>query len=495
MGLYYTGHSIVDMGISIITVFSGKEQPEDVTEEDLKKVSDTLEEYYGYKYFTGFSSILFTSNFLNPSWKKENVKAYVAATVRSNIPLEDLPVEVQTNYPESAKESFDSNSKCIYCDRQSLRKISRDLVPLLTGRDVINFDPYGVKKGICGYCILALQALILGTPKCEGKAIIIDSSDTILKNRIVDKWIEQTSKFVYTYLKIGKEPPNINRPKTRLIEVLKEIQKETNEYEKEEKRPSEINIYHISNSGQGPDIKIFSLPSVALRLLELSRMTRFSAVWDIVEKESWEVKKEGKGKAKKEEYVEGENKLSFEEKLSARNYLYEDLYDLPDNAIAFLRKHFINPKSIKSIVNESLNSGREKLKLIDFIEMFVREVMCMEKSRIEAIKRLANALAKEIMEYDKSIWNDIYMVKADFSGYQKIRNLIIKTSAKLIKRGQAPLVTLDEFLEIFEEGEEIVKSDWRFAWDLVIIGIIEELYNSKFDFKEILKEENEKEEK
>jgi hypothetical protein len=39
---------------------------------------------------------------------------------------------------------------------------------------------------------------------------------------------------------------------------------------------------------------------------------------------------------------------------------------------------------------------------------------------------------------------------------------------------------LDEFLEIFEEGEELPRVDWRLAWDLVLIRIIEKLYEAKW---------------
>ena len=46
-------------------------------------------------------------------------------------------------------------------------------------------------------------------------------------------------------------------------------------------------------------------------------------------------------------------------------------------------------------------------------------------------------------------------------------------------RGKPPVISFDDFITVFEEGEA-PKIDWRLAWDLVIIRVIETLYQNKW---------------
>jgi CRISPR-associated protein Cst1 len=47
-----------------------------------------------------------------------------------------------------------------------------------------------------------------------------------------------------------------------------------------------------------------------------------------------------------------------------------------------------------------------------------------------------------------------------------------------VRRGNPPLVTLDPYLTVFEEGDEISRSDWQLARDLVLIRMVERLYQN-----------------
>src|SRR5690606_37766111 len=62
--------------------------------------------------------------------------------------------------------SAQSHDRCCYCGRQSVRVDSgsgyacREEIPLLSGRSTINFLPSGgLGIPLCGYCVVALQAL------------------------------------------------------------------------------------------------------------------------------------------------------------------------------------------------------------------------------------------------------------------------------------------------------------------------------------------------
>lgn len=101
----------------------------------------------------------------------------------------------------------------------------------------------------------------------------------------------------------------------------------------------------------------------------------------------------------------------------------------------------------------------------------------MESDRIEAIRKLGDTLADEIAtENDRRLWWAVYSADA----YRQARRTLIQASQRRLKRGLPPVVSLDGFLEAFEEGEELPRVDWRLAWDLVLIRVIEKLYGAKW---------------
>jgi CRISPR-associated protein Cst1 len=57
-----------------------------------------------------------------------------------------------------------------------------------------------------------------------------------------------------------------------------------------------------------------------------------------------------------------------------------------------------------------------------------------------------------------------------------LRNLLIKANTNEVKRGNPPLITFDQFIEIFEEGEDLARPDWGLARDLVLIRMVEQLH-------------------
>jgi CRISPR-associated protein Cst1 len=67
-----------------------------------------------------------------------------------------------------------------------------------------------------------------------------------------------------------------------------------------------------------------------------------------------------------------------------------------------------------------------------------------------------------------------------------------------VRRNGAPLLTLDDFLLLFEEGEEVARADWQLAWDLLRIRTTETLcklgWFEKPEAKEVIEEASQQEE-
>lgn len=96
----------------------------------------------------------------------------------------------------------------------------------------------------------------------------------------------------------------------------------------------------------------------------------------------------------------------------------------------------------------------------------------MNKEKIEQIKVLGDRLATYIKEEnDRQFFTSLFHHR-----YDRLRSALIKANLTQVKKGKGPLITLDPYLAVFEDGNDIVSSDWRLSRDLVLIRMIEQLY-------------------
>jgi CRISPR-associated protein Cst1 len=452
---HWTNHPLIDMGIASLMVFAGREGPGDLTNDDLERYAQYAEQFYlppkgSNTDLSSYLTVLFTSNFINPSFTPEKKKAFVAETLRL--------------FKSRLDESLPA---CAYCDAPSVRVTHRDLVPLLTGRETVNFFPGGAPGlALCGKCIVALQALSIGAPMCSGRALIVACDDPALTVRLVKVWQPETRRRVHLSHQSGEKLPIMARPLTRVIEALVKI-----EAERRDDLISSVTVYHISNSGQGPKADIHSLPSSVVGFIRRATAARYAPAWNEIVRRAWEHVPKPK---------EGETKPAV--KGSLRNYVYEDTFTLPERAARFIRIYFLrratrysqgagDPRATYSGWREAI-SGLWELTIL-----FLMEVIAMDSGRIDAIRELADALASDVAtENDRRLWWKVY--SAD--NYRGVRLTLIQASQRRVKRGVEPVITFDRFLEVFEEGEELPRIDWRLAWDLVLIRVIETLYQTKW---------------
>ncbi|RKY67088.1 MAG: hypothetical protein DRQ02_07820 [Candidatus Latescibacterota bacterium] len=62
--------------------------------------------------------------------------------------------------------------------------------------------------------------------------------------------------------------------------------------------------------------------------------------------------------------------------------------------------------------------------------------------------------------------------------YADLRLALIKAGHARIRKGHAPLITFDQFIAVFEQGDNLPQHDWRLARDLVLIRMIDQLYQA-----------------
>ncbi|MBI4497311.1 MAG: hypothetical protein HY689_05375 [Chloroflexi bacterium] len=309
---------------------------------------------------------------------------------------------------------------------------------------------------------MALQALSIGAPYCEGKAVIVEVGDAPADREILRAVVQDRFATLQRLLSVQTDakPANIRGPRTRVIEALARWQQERapDGEDEEVEKAGPLTVYHLSNSGQGPGIEIYPLPSNVVQFVKRAQGQRYRGVWNQTVRRAWEGKRR-----------EGEEPPE-EERRALRNRFYDDLFTLPDNAGVFLRRWFNwRPEQIAGLTPETLL----KQERWPFVVMFLEEVLRMEQVRVTAIRSLADRVAADIADTnDRQIFRRFFSGRTD---YRTVRDTLIRADRRRVQRLGEPLVTLDDFLTVFEEGEEVARADWRLAWDLLRIRMVEEL--------------------
>ncbi len=285
----------------------------------------------------------------------------------------------------------------------------------------------------------------------------------------------------------------IKSAKSRLIDVLLEIAPEITDSDDESNETySAITLYHLSNSGQQPSIEIYFLPAMVTGFIARAQsVARYKQGWKYISRQNWFRPKE-KGVIPVEA-----SEPDQEQRRSLQNFFYEALFSLPTGAGGFIQRYLkgttqkiISDSNLQDVRNlsESVSERESEVdregryektnSLLDSIwnltELFLEEVLNMERTRIEAIRKLSETLASEIaVEYDRKLFGKL---TRGVRSYGELRNQLIRVKIRQLEDKREPVPTFDNFLLIFEEGEEVIRTDWKLAWDLVLIRMLDELH-------------------
>lgn len=471
--LKYTGHPLVDVGIATVAAFVRKPDLASITETDLDKVADFIEQEYVVDPLKSFLNVAFpNSGYTQPAFERmpEKRREYANRVLRGYKTGISLLNErcVFTGEPAIA---------IALSEKLPLGRAFRQHIPMLTGEGVINFHPWGdAGLPVSGKALLCIQALPLGCAKCGGKLLAVHSDNTDLIYDFAFEFLDYNRKALLLAQQSHskKLPEAKSSAKTLLIETLLKIEARRRD-EAAEYRPSSVTAYHLTNSGQSnaldtrnPPLEIYHLPLELTGFLGQVMGPDYRTEWDAIARRAWQLSRLKKKGRKGEE--------SEEDTRPKRNLLYEDLFHLPGNAREFVRHYFLripvrthfedDPRRTYSLRDEA---GLVSWKLT---ELFLRKVINMDKERIQQIRELGDRLAAYVSkENDRGFFSAFFQHRYDY-----FRTALIKANLAYVQRGHPPLITFDPYVAIFEEGNEVVSSDWRLARDLVLIRMIEQLY-------------------
>lgn len=490
--LKYTGHPLVDVGIATIWAFSGKPSLSKVTEQDLDKVADYISSHYVVNPLKSFLNVAFpNSGFTQPAFEKEperrqNYTRRVARSYKTDMPVLDERCAF-TGEPAVAIAFSD---KAGYPAGRAFRQH----VPMLTGEDVINFYPSGdAGLPVSGIALLCIQVFPIGCAKCGGKLLAVHSDNPDLTYKFATKFLTVNRKQVDLAQASGssKLPEAGASAKTLLVETLVQIEQARRE-ERDDHQPYSVTAYHLSNSGQSnpldarnPPLEMYHLPLELTDFLGAITHVEYKAEWQAIERRAWRMTQAEKNAASEDKPKKRQAKTETpikEDTRPRRNFLYEDLFDLPGNAPKFVRRYLLRIPIRNTFEDDprrgySLKSDASLVKW-KLTQLFLERVMRMKASRIDRIRELGDDLANYVhAENDQKFFTTFY---AEQRRYDVLRNALIKVNHAQLKRGKPPVVKLEPYLEVFEDVDENGRSDWRLARDLVLIRMIERLYDLKW---------------
>lgn len=482
-GLQYTGHPLIDVGIATIIAFAHKDSPDELTPADLESIADYMAQNYIKNPLRSYLTVVFpNSGFTQsayfdkpadtPEKRQENrqkIQTYIDRVIYAyrQEPSDKELADAFLGLPV-ADVPFDVKSELIP------GRAFRQHIPLQTGEDVINFHPYGhAGLPISGLTLLAIHAYPLGSAKSAGRTLAVHSDNpeimryfaaTFLKENLLQINLAQQANS-------PKLPEHPQKYRTLLIEILLDATRKQQTSQRQHE-PFSITAYHLTNSGQGADLNIYHLPAQIISYLQLMLSPDYQKAWEQIVRQAWIKPKLKRGQT--------DTPADF---VPDRNYLYEDLFRLADDvagqAPRFIRTYFLRAPFRYARQNETDPRGQyhtpQQLTLVSWklTEPFLRRILHMDEVRITQIRQLGDQLAAYVKKQnDKRFFRNFYLE----GKYPSFRALLLKANTGHVQRGHPPILTLDTYTTVFEDGEELGKSNWTLARDLVLIRMIEQLY-------------------
>src|SRR5437588_10981736 len=298
------GHPLFDIGLATITTFVGKNDPADLTLDDLNKVADYIETYYTEQPLSSFLTVsLMNSDFTQPAYKDnpERKRAYAHRVARSFGPDsytgEELCVFTglpAMGLPLSLKEGKDALPP---------GRAYRQHMPLITGEGIINFSPGGDPGlPVSGEALLCLQFFPMGCYKCSGRLLAIHSDNPEIILAAARKALDENTRAISLAKAQGetKLPDAPSTVQTLLVDTILDLDRQQY-HTRKAFQPFSITAYHLTNSGQSspldeksPPLKIYQLPLNIVRFLLMFNHPDYHDSWKELIGRGWEKSKQSK---------------------------------------------------------------------------------------------------------------------------------------------------------------------------------------------------------
>lgn len=475
--LKYTGHPFVDVGIAAIADYCDK-QPGEINEANFLRVADYIEQNYVRAPLRGHLTMAFTSNawFIQDAFNPD--KPELSAEKRAE--RRATRDRWASHHVRQWQDQATSGEICVFTGlpaaprelsgKLAPGRLGRNQMPLLQGDDAINFFTGGDPGlPVSPQALLALQFMPMGCAKCGVGLLAVHSDSEELTLAFARIFFRQNTEAVMLAQAAGEDKlPSAQRSlKTLLIETLSDIERQRLQTERRSGRSASITAYNFNN-GKSPQLVIYHLPLQISNFLRIVLTAPYSDAWQQIVQRGWQ-----------REQVKIDKKGNITERIAPRhNYVYEDLFTLPQNAARFIRRYFLRIPQRSRFVDDprSTYSPAHEQHLISWplVELFLKEVMTMEADRIEHIRALGDKLADYTRNQGGRRFFRAFFTEQNTANFF---SLLTKTNINYVKftKGRDTLFDLDNYIDVFMEGDDLMRPDWRLARDLVLIRMVEQL--------------------
>ena len=451
--LKYTGHPLVDVGVATITAFADRDDPSEVTAEDLQKVVAYIEGQYSKNPMRSFLTVIFpNSGFTQPAFDTQPEKrAAYARTV------------LEAWKPETPQLSV----PCVFFGTPAVARAVREMMPLVGAESGFNFYPEGTAGiPVSGEALLAIQAFPLGCLKCNGRVLLIHADDPKLTKHFAREALSTNRRYLDVSAQGASKYADTKFPRTQIIDQLMKAEVSR----RDAKRPTSITAYHLTNYGTNASVDILYLPMQITDFLWAATDDMYRDAWNRLVRRGWE------GAADTPE----RDDLGWS---ARRNVLYEDLFALPRDARRFLRTYLLRTPQVQATGKDDQRRTYNLANELDLVSwpltrLFMRKVMNMDQERIETIRNVADKIADHIQRTDNTrLFREFLTGRNNGQGYQRLRDRLIRENYEAAKV-DGPLITVDEYIETFENSDD--RFWWMLARDLILIRMIERLHANKW---------------
>jgi CRISPR-associated protein Cst1 len=451
--LRYTGHPLVDVGVATITSFANKEDPAEVTQDDLDSIASYMERQYTRNPMKSFLSVVFpNSGFTQPAFDKHPAKrtAYAHKVLRAWQHEPALPGE-----------------QCVFFGTPATLRAHREMIPLIGSIEGFNFYAGGVAGlPVSADALLAIHAFPLGCMNCGGRILLLHSEHTYLTHICAARALERNRRYL-DMASHGDKYTKASYPRTQIINQLV-----ASEQDRRDLGICSVTAYHLTNYGTNPGIDFYHLPQQIIAFLYEASDAAYRQAWRRLVQRAWEG---GDGRS-----IEPPSRDDVG--LPARrNVLYEDLFTLPMDAHRFLRTYLLRRPVIERTSKDDQRRTYRLATELDMVSwpltrLFIERILNVDNERIDAIRAMADRLAEYIQrENDRRLFQAFLHGGNRWGDYQELRNRLIAADHTSARTGTL-LFTLDEFTSVFYSDDDAFW--WLIARDLVLIRLIEQLHHA-----------------
>ena len=418
-----TGNPFIDLGTIVLKNLIEKDNIDKITKEDLEKEIDKLVEIYSHdKWRKCIFSIFPNSPLTQPHYigNGTNVEKHKSKLMEYFKSIEPL----------------DSNGSCLGCgSREGRFKLKKAELPL-TGSAAHRSSFPAADEGLpfCGACALSIQFSPLGYYKSAGKFLVPQSNS----HELIDSWVNLCLKNLKSQ-RISGNYSGCNHAQTEIPEnaiylILSEVISKT---DKELENNTTVRIFHFTNYNQGPEMKLYEIPSNLFEFLSVVMKPKYKSAWMNIITQGFD-----------------NSKVNTEEKM--KNKKNEVIIKLFNNES--ILKYFVSDRQKKAFGDW------------DLLSYYMAKVENMDEKSLEIVKEVADKICETAKktESDKRV-NQLQQANT----YEGFRGVLLNVQKDRVNIGlEETLISIDEINQVIYEEDY---SNWKLIRDLLLFRCYENL--------------------